>query len=196
MVRLNYFNNTGGINKFSSVASLNESEVNTDWYDAQNVEGHKSGGIIKMKGNTNICTTALPQNTKILGIWDYTKGSIHYPVINTSEGKLYRLSLYDGSLSQIYSGLNELAKCCYANFNNGVIITNGVDTPIFFEENVGVSVLGGSPPVGRAVEIQGYLLLQALLCIIRLLEIKMTGQPPVMLDLLQTSIMIQVRLQR
>lgn len=153
MAKLNYFNNTGGLNKFSSVASLNESEKNTDWFDAQNVEGHKSGGIIKMKGNINVCNTVLPPDTKILGIFDYIKGSEHYPVINTSEGKLYRFNLALGTLTQIYSGLNTTSKCCYVNFNNGVIMTNGVDIPVFYEESIGASVLGGTPPVGLPIEV-------------------------------------------
>jgi len=75
MPKLNYFNNTGGLNNFSSMASLNESENKTDWFDAQNVEGHKSGGLIKMKGNKNILNTTLPEGTKILG---KTRGSLSY----------------------------------------------------------------------------------------------------------------------
>lgn len=153
MVKLNYFDNTGGINKFSSVASLNESESKTDWFDAQNVEGHQSGGIIKMKGNTNICNTSLPANTKILGVFDYIKGNNHYPVVNTSEGNLYRLDLSTGFLTQVYSGLDQAAKCCYVNFNNGVIITNGVNVPVFYEENVGANALTGSPPVGLPIAV-------------------------------------------
>jgi hypothetical protein len=153
MVKLNFFNNTGGINKFSSIASLNESEVNTDWFDAQNVEGYQSGGIAKMKGNKNVCTTSLTVGTKILGIWDYVKGDDHYPIVNTSEGKIYRFDLSDGSLNLIYSGFNQLKKCCYANFNNGVIITNGYNTPVFYEEGSTAVVLTGSPPTGGPIEV-------------------------------------------
>ncbi|OGI18956.1 MAG: hypothetical protein A2287_07165 [Candidatus Melainabacteria bacterium RIFOXYA12_FULL_32_12] len=152
MVKLNYFNITGGLNKFSSIASLNESEKKTDWYDAQNIEGHKSGGLVKMKGNINVNQTSLPANTKILGIFDYIKGGVHYPVVNTSEGKLYRLNLSTGLLTQVYTGLNQTAKCCYTNFNNGVIVTNGVNTPVFYEEGVGSSLLTGTPPVGLPIE--------------------------------------------
>jgi len=152
MSKLNYFNNTGGLNNFSSMASLNESEKNTDWFDAQNVEGHKSGGLVKMKGNKNILNTVLPEKTKILGIWDYMKQGIHYPIINTSEGKLYRLNLETGVLSEKHSGLNTTAKCNYVNFNNGVVITNGIDAPLFYEELYGASPLLGGAPVGTAIE--------------------------------------------
>lgn len=153
MANFHYFNNTGGINKFADMTTLNESETNTDWYDAQNVEDHKSGGISKMKGNVNICTTSLPTNTSILGIGDYVKGSSNYPVVNTSEGKLYRLDLASGALTEKFSGLNISAKCCYANYNNGVIMTNGVDIPVFYEEGAGAAALTGSPPVGRPIEV-------------------------------------------
>lgn len=150
MPKLNYFNNTGGLNNFSSMASLNQSENNTDWFDAQNVEGHKSGGLIKMKGNKNILNTTLPEGTKILGIWDYTKQGVHYPIITTSEGKLYRLNTETGILSEKYSDLNKTAKCNFVNFNNGVIISNGVDTPLFYEELYGVAPLEDNAPVGIA----------------------------------------------
>ena len=153
MTNFHYFKNTGGINKFADVTTLNSSETNTDWHDAQNVEDHKSGGITKMKGNINICTTSLPANTLILGIGDYVKGSDNYPMVNTSEGKLYRLDLTTGVLTQKFTGLNASAKCCYANYNNGVIMTNGVNTPVFYEEGVGASALTGSPPTGRPIEI-------------------------------------------
>lgn len=152
MPKLNYFNNTGGLNNFSSMASLNQSENNTDWFDAQNVEGHKSGGLIKMKGNKNILNTTLPEGTQILGIWDYTKQGIHYPVITTSEGKLYRLNLETGNLSEKYSDLSKTAKCNFVNFNNGVIISNGVDTPLFYEEFYGATPLQDNAPVGVAIE--------------------------------------------
>jgi hypothetical protein len=152
MPKLNFFNNTGGLNNFSSMASLNQSENNTDWFDAQNIEGHKSGGLIKMKGNKNILTTSLPAGTKVLGIWDYTKQGNHYPIIITSEGKLYRLNLTTGVLSEKYSGLNHSAKCNFVNFNNGVIISNGVDTPVFYEEFYGVTPLPSSAPAGIAIK--------------------------------------------
>ncbi len=152
MPKLNYFNNTGGLNYFSSTASLNESENKTDWFDAQNIEGHKSGGLIKMKGNRNILNATLPEGTKILGIGDYIKQGSHYPVITTSEGKLYRINLETGELVQKYSGLSTTAKCNFVNFNNGIIIVNGVDSPLFYEEGYTAVPLEDNPPVGIAVE--------------------------------------------
>lgn len=152
MPKLNYFNNTGGLNYFSSTASLNESENKTDWFDAQNIEGHKSGGLIKMKGNRNILNATLPEGTKILGIGDYIKQGSHYPVITTSEGKLYRINLETGELVQKYSGLSTTAKCNFVNFNNGIIIVNGVDLPLFYEEGYTAVPLEDNPPVGIAVE--------------------------------------------
>ena len=152
MPKLNYFNNTGGLNNFSSIASLNESPNNTDWFDAQNIEGYKAGGLIKMKGNKNILNTVLPTGTQILGINDYTKTGIHYPIIITSEGKLYRINLETGILTEKYSSMNKTAKCNFVNFNNGVIISNGVDKPIFYEEFYGVTELPAETPVGIAIE--------------------------------------------
>jgi hypothetical protein len=64
-----------------------------------------------MKGNKNILNTSLPRNTQILGIWDYTKQGVNYSVINTSEGKLYRLNPSNGNLTEKYSGLDKTSKC-------------------------------------------------------------------------------------
>lgn len=153
MPKLNYFNNNGGLNNFSSMASLNQSENNTDWFDAQNVEGHKSGGLVKMKGNKNILNTTLPDGVKILGIWDYTKQGLHYPIVTTSEGKLYRLEFETGILSEKYSGLSKTARCSFVNFNNGVIIANGVDTPLFYEEYSTPVLLQDNAPVGVSIEV-------------------------------------------
>lgn len=152
MTVYNYFNNTGGINKYSSEASLNESENKTDWWDSLNVEGHKSGGIVKMKGNRNILSPVLPADVKILGIYDYIKGKNHYLIFATSEGCIYRLDLESNTYVQVHSGFNTTARCCFANFNNGVVITNGVNSPIFYEEEVGASVLDDAP-VGHAVAV-------------------------------------------
>lgn len=152
MPKLNYFNNTGGLNNFSSMASLNESEKNTDWFDSCNVEGHKSGGLIKMKGNKNILNTTLPEGTIITGIWDYAKQGNRYPIITTSEGKLYRLDIATGVLTEKYSGLSGEARCSFVNFNNGVIITNEEDTPVFYEEYYGVNSLPQNAPKGSAIE--------------------------------------------
>jgi hypothetical protein len=66
---------------------------------------------------------------------------------------MYRLNLSLGTLTEVHSGLSTTAKCCYANYNNGVIVTNGVDDPVFYEEGVGASVLSDTPPVGVPIEV-------------------------------------------
>jgi len=152
MPKLNFFDLTGGINKYSSIMSLNESESKTDWFDAQNVEILQSGGIKKSNGCKNILTSALPAGTTFLGIFDYTRQGKHFPVAVTSQGKLYRFNPDTGELSEKYSGLSSTAKCNFINFNNGVIISNGVDTPIFYEEGYNTVVLDDNPPIGLAME--------------------------------------------
>ncbi len=153
MAKFNYFNNTGGLNKFLSEAQLNQSPKGTDWFDAQNVECYKSGGIRKMKGCKNILFSELPSGTQILGIFEYIRAGQSYPVINTSEGKLYKFEIESGELSLLYSGLDTSAKCLYANYNNGVIMTNGVDSPIFYELGSSPVTLGDNAPKGLSLEI-------------------------------------------
>lgn len=153
MTIYNYFNNTGGLNKAASMASINETEISTEWSDSQNVEGYLTGGIIKMKGNKNICNTVLPANTNIIGIYEYAPNGESSPVIVCSNGKLYSLNITSGLLNELYSGISSSSKPCFTQFNNGVIITNGVDKPLFYEKNKPVEMLSNDAPIGRAVEV-------------------------------------------
>lgn len=149
----NYFNNTGGLNKSSSIASLNESEIATEWSDAQNVEGYQTGGIIKMKGNVNVCKTALAAGTKILGFYDYTVGDNSKPIVVASDGKIYSFVLQTGLLTELYSGISVDALPCFTQFNNGVIISNGIDKPLFYKEGENIAELSLNAPKGRAIEV-------------------------------------------
>lgn len=154
MTKYNYFNNTGGLNLHSSLTALDESEKSTEWHDAQNVESLKSGALVKMKGCLKINKTELLSDVTILGMHDYKKASAHHLIINTSEGKLYRLSNNSFELIELYNGLDTTAKCSYINYNNGVIISNGVDVPLFYEDgNESAKPLDESTPKGVTMEV-------------------------------------------
>ncbi len=124
---------TGGIR----YTALSQSDKKTSWANARNVElksSHEGTGICRMKGNINILNNTLPSNTKILGLFEYVKGDSRYMVVNTSEGCFYRFDPQTGILSEpLKFGLSPTARCSYVNFQNGVIVSNGVDDPFHYE---------------------------------------------------------------
>lgn len=150
MIKLNYFNNTGGINLFSSVASMNQDETKTDWSDAKNMEIHKSGGIAKMQGCKNLLVSNA--NGSITGIINYNFNEKYYPLVSTSEGKLFRLDMDRGTLNEVFSAFDKFTKTAFVNYNNGVIITNGQNKPVFYEEGKDAVVLSAAPE-GLAIEV-------------------------------------------
>jgi len=124
--------------------ALNQSEKKTSWAGAQNVElksGHDGYGVCRMNGNANLLKSALPAGTKILGLFEYKKGDSKYFVVNTSEGFFLEFDPSTGILSvPLKFGLSTTARCSYVNFQNGVIVSNGVDDPFFYEHGADVPV--------------------------------------------------------
>ena len=147
MADLVLFGLNNGIRYNAPNELLNQSGVHLDWWDAQNVEYNPSLGLITMNGNEKIMT--LP--SKVTGLFDYIRGNLHYALATSSNGNLYELNLAGGTYTQKYSGL--ASNPCFANFNNGVIITDGVNTPIFYDHISGVTSLGSSAPKGLAVAV-------------------------------------------
>lgn len=122
----------------------NQSSKKTSWSDAQNVElksSHDGYGVCRMRGNVNLLKSRLPANTKILGLFEYIKGDNKYLVVNTSEGCFYEFNPETGLLSVPFKfGLSPSARCSYVNFQNGVVVSNGVDDPFFYEHGADTPV--------------------------------------------------------
>ena len=123
---------------------LGQNGKSLDWWDAQNVEYNSTMGLITMNGNEEI----LKLPAQVMGIFDYIRGNVHYAVATCANGNLYELNISAGTYSLKYSGLATTYNHCFANFNNGVIITDGVNAPVFYDHINGASVLTGSPPIG------------------------------------------------
>lgn len=117
--------------------AVNQSPKNTSWADGINIElksTHEGYGFCRMNGNENILKTVLPESTGILGLFEYVKQNSKYLIVNTTEGCMYELDIETGLLSEpLKFGLSPTARCSYVNFQNGVIVSNGVDDPYFYE---------------------------------------------------------------
>jgi hypothetical protein len=130
MVDFRAFNLTGGIDLKSSNALIAQSEKLIAWRDAQNVEIVESGGISRMKGNSQICKLSC----SILGLSEYIKDNNRYLVVNTGNGTF---GVFNGTGIDIKkTSLCTSNKCTYDNFQNGIVVNNGQDDPFFFEINV------------------------------------------------------------
>ena len=121
---------TGGINNVDNKETINASTKKTQTPDMVNVEYFKLGGIKTMEGNVLIGDK---QDHKVVGGWEYTKGNRRYMVIGLSNGdvKIYNPATEEFDL--IYSFATPTDRMSFCNMNNGVVVTNGIDEPIFYE---------------------------------------------------------------
>lgn len=121
---------TGGINNVDSKETINASTKKTQTPDMLNVEYFKLGGIKTMEGNVLVGDK---QDYKVVGGWEYTKGNRRYMVIGLANGdvKIYNPATEEFDL--IYTFATATDRMSFCNMNNGVVITNGVDEPIFYE---------------------------------------------------------------
>ena len=129
--QLSYYDLTGGLNNVSTPDSINSSTKRTETPDMVNVEFFKLGGIKSMEGNTQFGDK---QNKAIVGGWEYTKGDNKYMIIALYDGKLKIYNEVTGEFDQIYQFPNNSGRVSFCNMNNGVVATNGVDDPVFYEK--------------------------------------------------------------
>lgn len=132
MANYMYYNLHGGVNLVTSKTNLEQSSKKVFWSDSKNVEIYKNNGIARMKGNTKLFST--PDNSAVIGMFEYIKNGEKHLVLNTSNGDFYYYN--NDSLILKKSGLDGTAKPNYINYLNGVVVSNGVDEPFFFELNV------------------------------------------------------------
>lgn len=121
---------TGGINNVDNKETINSSPKKTQTPDMVNVEYFKLGGIKTMEGNVLVGDK---QDYKIVGGWEYTKGNRRYMVIGLSNGDVKIYNPASEEFDLIYTFSTATDRMSFCNMNNGVVITNGVDEPVFYE---------------------------------------------------------------
>jgi hypothetical protein len=121
---------TGGINNVDNKETINASTKKTQTPDMVNVEYFKLGGIKTMEGNVLIGDK---QDHKIVGGWEYTKGNRRYMIIGLSNGDVKIYNPASEEFDLIYSFATPTDRMSFCNMNNGVVVTNGIDEPIFYE---------------------------------------------------------------
>lgn len=133
-------NLTGGLNTVSSIGTINQSSRRTESPDMMNVEYYGLGGIASMEGNTAIGNKL---NSAISGGWEYTQGNNKYMIITTVDGGVYIYNAATEVFDLLYTFPSESNRTSFCNMNNGVVITNGIDDPVFYIRNRHQLITGG-----------------------------------------------------
>ena len=128
--QINFFDLTGGINNVDTMERFNSSPKKTESPDMVNVEYYKLGGIKSMEGNIQIGDT---QSAPVVGGWEYSKNNSRYMVIALQTGELKIFNSATNEFDEIYKFPHSSDRVSFCNMNNGVVATNGVDDPVFYE---------------------------------------------------------------
>ena len=137
--QLSYYDLTGGLNNVSTPDTLNSSTKKTETPDILNVEFFKLGGIKSMEGNTPIGDK---QDDAVIGGWEYTKGNNKYMLIALANGSVRILNDATEEFDEIYKFSSRSDRVSFCNMNNGVVFTNGIDMPMFYEKGRKQSLSG------------------------------------------------------
>lgn len=127
-----YYNLTGGLNTVQGIGTINQSNKRTESPDMKNVEYYKLGGLKSMKGNTQFANT-LPSQIS-LG-FEYIYGNNKYMVVTTVDGTLYIYDKIINVFKEIFKFKTPTSRHSICTFNNGIIVSNGVDDLLFYQYN-------------------------------------------------------------
>lgn len=133
-------NLTGGLNTVSSIGTINQSSRRTESPDMLNVEYYGLGGVASMEGNISFGDQL---SSGISGGWEYTQGNNKYMIITSYDGGVYIYNAVTNTFDLLYTFPTGTSRTSFCNMNNGVVITNGVDDPVFYNRGRHVLITGG-----------------------------------------------------
>lgn len=125
-----YYNLTGGLNTVQGIGTINQSNKRTESPDMKNVEYYKLGGLKSMEGNTQFANT-LPSQIS-LG-FEYVYGNNKYMVVTTVDGTLYIYDKITNTFKEIFKFETPTSRHSICTFNNGIVVSNGVDDLLFYQ---------------------------------------------------------------
>lgn len=124
-----YYNLTGGLNTVQGIGTINQSNKRTESPDMKNVEYYKLGGLKSMEGNTQFANT-LPSQIS-LG-FEYVYSNHKYMVVTTVDGTLYIYDKISNTFKEIFKFKTPTSRHSICTFNNGIVVSNGVDDLLFY----------------------------------------------------------------
>ena len=129
--QISYYDLTGGLNNVSTPDALNSTPKKTESPDMVNVEFFQLGGIKSMEGNIQFGDT---QGSTIVGGWEYTQNNNKYMIIALQNGSIRIYNSATEEFNEIYKFEHSANRVSFCNMNNGVVFTNGIDDPAFYEK--------------------------------------------------------------
>jgi hypothetical protein len=105
-----------------------------------NVEYYGLGGVASMEGNISFGNQL---SSGISGGWEYTQGNNKYMIITSYDGGVYIYNAVTNTFDLLYTFPTGTSRTSFCNMNNGVVITNGVDDPVFYNRGRHVLITGG-----------------------------------------------------
>lgn len=145
-------NLTGGLNTVSSIGTINQSPRRTESPDMVNVEYFGLGGLKSMAGNTQIGDK---QSSGITLGFEYKKGNAKYLIITTRNGEVKLFDSVDNQFDTIYTFPNKTTRHSIVAFNDGIVISNGVDDLIYYEKDRRVELSGDVSGVTGSKDVTG-----------------------------------------
>jgi len=126
-----FYDLSGGLNNAESKTNLGLNTKKIPWAEGENVEIYQNKGIIRQNGNMLLCD--LGKEASIIGIFEYQKKTSRHMLIYTAQGELYALNYLTDELTCLKSDFARCGKVAFCNFLGGVVVTNGVDEPVFID---------------------------------------------------------------
>lgn len=127
---ISYFNLTGGLNTIQELGTINQTNKRTESPDMKNVEYYKLGGLITMNGNTQFGDTF---DSPISLGYEYIYGNTKHMIVVTTNSEVFIYDKVSGSFKLIYKFENKNTRHSICSFNNGIVMSNGIDDLVFYQ---------------------------------------------------------------
>lgn len=131
-----YYNLTGGLNTIQGIGTINQSTKKTESPDMKNVEYYKLGGLKSMEGNVQFGNQIQDANSNNLSItlgYEYIYGNNKYLIVCTKDGTVWQYDKITTQYKEIYKFPTATNRHSICGFNNGIVISNGVDDLLFYQ---------------------------------------------------------------
>ena len=125
-----YYSLSGGLNTTQGVGTINQSTNNTESPETFNVEPYKLSGLKSMEGNRPL-GNALPSSIT-LG-HEYIKDDDKYLIVTIQSGDVYIYNRITQTYDWIYKFATPTQRHSACNFNQGVVLSNGVDDLVYYQ---------------------------------------------------------------
>ena len=126
-----FYDLSGGVNNAESKTTLGLNTKKVYWAEGENVEIYQNKGIIRQNGNMLLCN--LGKKVNIIGVFDHVRNQQRHMLVYTAQGELYALNYLTGVLTCLKNDFTRCENVAFCNFLGGVVVSNGVDEPVFVD---------------------------------------------------------------